>query len=567
MKNRSWLAWTVLCAAAVLGGKWMQADDGLPADVREAESVRVDPGAPPPFSLPEDEPQGAVRLNAPPPPPSRLPADFEEEDFRPPAPVSNVRTTSFMPEDTDEALSSTPESSDLLNKQTEQSVTLEWVGPAQIKVGQPFIYELVARNVGSAVAHDVMVRDKFHAGMKVTAVDPKGIPEADGILWKLGEIEPRQERRIRLEMVAEKKGDVVCNATITTTTVASARFRVSEPQLVVKQTSPENAMIGDTVSVAVSISNPGDGPADNITIRSTLGDGLKHEKGSEFVYELGSLSAGETRTVNIVCTAIKGGKQSVKTTANSGTLEAQSESSTQITEPKIDVVISGPRLRYLDRTATYVVAVSNPGDAIANNVKVTATTPPGFKFAGATNGGRHDYATRSIEWFVGTLAPGETKEVSYKCLAIQAGQHNHVVVAAGQRGLKAESTVETTVEGIAAILLEVVDIDDPVEVGADTAYEIRVTNQGSREATNVEIHALVPREMQVRGGQGPTNYRTDGQEVIFAPLPKLAPRADAIYRVFVRGVGVGDVRFRARLISDSLSEPVIEEESTKIYDD
>ncbi|MFO0948690.1 MAG: CARDB domain-containing protein [Planctomycetota bacterium] len=564
MKNRSWLAWAVLCAAAVLGGKWMQADDSLPPEA--SEPAQVAPAAPPPVSIPEDDPQEGTKLSVP-PPPARLPADLEEEELRAPAPTTNVRTTSFMPDENEESIESSPESADLLNKQSEQSVTLEWVGPVQIKVGQPFIYELVARNIGSVVAHDVLVRDKFHAGMKVTAVDPKGIPEADGILWKLGDIEPRQERRIRLEMIADKKGEVVCNATVTATTVASARFRVSEPQLVIKQTSPETAMIGDPVSVTIAISNPGDGPADNITIRSTLAEGLKHDKGSEFTYELGSLSAGETRTVNIVCTAIKGGKQAVTTVATSGTLEAQADSATQITEPKIDVVISGPRLRYLDRTATYTVAVSNPGDAIANNVKVTATTPPGFKFGGASNGGRHDYATRTIDWFIGTLAPGETKEVSYKCLAIQTGQHNHVVVASGQRGLKAESTVETTVEGIAAILLEVVDIDDPVEVGADTAYEIRVTNQGSREATNVEIHALVPREMQVRGGQGPTNYRTDGQEVIFAPLPKLAPRADAIYRVFVRGVGVGDVRFRARLISDSLSEPVIEEESTKIYDD
>jgi uncharacterized repeat protein (TIGR01451 family) len=163
--------------------------------------------------------------------------------------------------------------------------------------------------------------------------------------------------------------------------------------------------------------------------------------------------------------------------------------------------------------------------------------------------------------------PGETRELSYKAVAIQAGAQKHLASVTGGRGLKKEVEVATRVEGISALLLEVVDIDDPVEVGAETAYEIRVTNQGSREATNVEIHALVPPEMTVRGGQGPTRYRVEGQEVLFAPLPQLAPRADAIYRVLVTGVTKGDVRFRARLISDSLTEPVIEEESTKVYDD
>ena len=55
--------------------------------------------------------------------------------------------------------------------------------------------------------------------------------------------------------------------------------------------------------------------------------------------------------------------------------------------------------------------------------------------------------------------------------------------------------------------------------------------------------------------------------MIFEPLAKLAPRADAIYRVTVRGTTPGDVRFRARLRADGITEPVLREESTKIYGD
>lgn len=576
MKTRSWLAWAVLFGVAVVGGRWMQADDSTPQDDPSAFAAPTDPDVDsatevaPPAPVPPPAPVGVAKDPAVPPRLSTpsIPTDDPVPTEDNSSPSRQAPRAHGFDGDEQTDTGGLPESGDLLNKQSEQLVTLEWIGPVQIKVGQPFVYELVARNVGSTTAGNVVVRDKFQPGMKVSGVDPKGIPEPDGILWNLGDLEPRQERRIRIEMVAERKGEVFCNATVTATTTATAHFRVCEPKLVVKQSSPETAMIGDPVAVTIAISNPGDGPADNIMIRSNLSDGLKHEKGSEFHYELGSLAAGETRTVQIVCAATKGGTHSVTTTATAaGGLESSAESATQVTEPKLEVVLSGPKLRYLDRTATYTAVVTNPGDAVANNVKISVNMPDGFKFAGASGGGRHDFTSRSVEWFIGTIGPGETKEVSYKCMAIQTGHHQHTVAAMGERGLKAESKVETSVEGIAAVLLEVVDIDDPVEVGADTAYEIRVTNQGSREAGNVEIHALVPREMEVRGGQGPTNYRTDGQEVIFAPLPKLAPRADAIYRVFVRGTGVGDVRFRARLVSDSLSEPVIEEESTKVYDD
>ena len=62
-------------------------------------------------------------------------------------------------------------------------------------------------------------------------------------------------------------------------------------------------------------------------------------------------------------------------------------------------------------------------------------------------------------------------------------------------------------------------------------------------------------------------FRAEGREVIFEALPKLAPRADVIYRVVVKGVTPGDMRFRARIRADGLSEPVLREESTKVYGD
>ena len=53
----------------------------------------------------------------------------------------------------------------------------------------------------------------------------------------------------------------------------------------------------------------------------------------------------------------------------------------------------------------------------------------------------------------------------------------------------------------------------------------------------------------------------------YPDLPKLAPHADAIYRVIVKGVAEGDVRFKAQITSTNLIEPVLEMESTRIYED
>ena len=48
------------------------------------------------------------------------------------------------------------------------------------------------------------------------------------------------------------------------------------------------------------------------------------------------------------------------------------------------------------------------------------------------------------------------------------------------------------------LLIELADTDDPVEVGNDTAYEIRVTNIGTKLETNVEVVCTLPDQLELR---------------------------------------------------------------------
>ena len=75
--------------------------------------------------------------------------------------------------------------------------------------------------------------------------------------------------------------------------------------------------------------------------------------------------------------------------------------------------------------------------------------------------------------------------------------------------------------------------------------------------------------MEIRAAKGAAGcpFRVEGRELIFAPLPRLAPRVDAIYRVTVRCMAPGDMRFQARMRADGLTQPVLREESTRVYGD
>jgi uncharacterized repeat protein (TIGR01451 family) len=253
-----------------------------------------------------------------------------------------------------------------------------------------------------------------------------------------------------------------------------------------------------------------------------------------------------------------------------GNLSASDHAVTEILAAKLELVVSGPKLRYIDRQATYQLKVSNPGSVPAPSVTVNEVVPAGFKFRAASDGGRWDDAARTVSWQVGDLLPGQSREVSLELVAAASGEHRLQASAITSRGgVRTEAVALTRVEGTSALVIEVADVDDPIEVDSETAYEIRVVNAGTKLETNVELSCTLPENVELKGARtiGGLRHRHEGREVIFEPVLRLAPKADVVYRVLVRGTTAGDVRFRARVRADGMSEPITREESTRFYND
>src|SRR5439155_14148493 len=136
------------------------------------------------------------------------------------------------------------------------------------------------------------------------------------------------------------------------------------------------------------------------------------------------------------------------------------------------------------------------------------------------------------------------------------------------RGLEAKAETPVTAEGVAAVRFEVVGLENPVEVGKEAVYEIRVMNQGTGPCTNVQLVAALAEGTVFVGathGVNQANTRTTGQQLVFDPIPTLGVKGDAVYRVRVRGTVPGDMRFRAQITCDQLKAPVAKEESTQFY--
>src|SRR5262249_23722565 len=120
-------------------------------------------------------------------------------------------------------------------------------------------------------------------------------------------------------------------------------------------------------------------------------------------------------------------------------------------------------------------------------------------------------------------------------------------------------------EGVPALLFEVVDLEDPIEVGKETTYEIRIVNTGTMHCTNVKISAAMSEGLVPGAITANVPHKIVGQTLMFEPIAKLPVKGDLIIRVKAKGMIAGDHRFKVQLSCDQLRQPVVKEESTSFF--
>lgn len=414
--------------------------------------------------------------------------------------------------------------------------------------------------------YQVRVEDEMPPGASFLNADPRPVVQGSRLTWTLGIIEANAERRIKVEVQPLRDGEIKSKATASFSLTSDLSTRATQAKLSVIKKGPESIVVGDKAVFEIRVTNSGSGPASNVVIRDNLPPGLQHAHGSQVEADLPTLGPGQSEDIALEVTAVKAGQyvNEVIVTADDGH-RCTARCNFVVTEPALAIHKIGPREGMLGGAMEYRLEVHNSGTATATGVRMADVLPDGLEFTSATDGGIYDPATRIVEWNIGTLPAGQTREVVINLTARRVGEWVNQALARGDRGLEARTELSVRIDGAPGLHVEATDLIDPVEVGEETSYEIRVLSQGSCVCSNICIMALVPDGLEVLGAEGPVGHRIDGQQVTFEPLPKLAARADAVYRIRIRGRQPGDWRLKVRMTADQLQQPVHVEESTQVY--
>ncbi|MCA9275366.1 MAG: DUF11 domain-containing protein [Phycisphaerales bacterium] len=441
------------------------------------------------------------------------------------------------------------------------------VMPNEVARGQDFGYSYHVTNLTDAELQNVLLMQDSSNNLTVSSSTPEGNTSGDGMTWALGDMGPGETKIIKLTGSAEKVGMAGDCITVSYNNFLCAQTKVVEPALALSKTATAEAIKCDEIVIRYLVENTGSGAASNVVIKDTLADGLAMSNGSRSVnIPVGTLAAGESRAFEVRAMASGTGEFSSGAMASAdGGLKAEADATnTVVSAPELAVGIECTETQFLGRNFSYSYSIENTGDGVANGATASASIPQGTSVVRVSEGGQ--VQGNSVVWNFGAMEAGASRDFSMTVLASSIGNYSSTVTANADCADSASDTCRTEVKGIPAILLEVVDITDPVEVGQQTTYVITVTNQGSAADNNIRIVATLPAEQSFVSATGATNGTANGKTVTFAPSGSLAPGAAITWRVTVRADAAADSRFRVEMTSANLTSEVIETEATNLYE-
>lgn len=441
----------------------------------------------------------------------------------------------------------------------------EWKATSAFNVGQECTCALTVTNTGAGTASDVQVEAHFPTSARLISAEPKPSAAASFLTWSIGALKAGEEKTINVKFVPSAQGNFEPTAHVRYTSTAVAGFSVLQPMLSLVVDGPSSVSAGDPASQTVTITNPGSGVATNVVLEAIIPAGLEHARGKKLRTELGNLNPGEVRSVRLALAAVAGGQHILQVAAKADSGLAQSSDATiSVIAPSLAAKIDGPGLRYLGRQANYKITIANDGAAATDNVRVMHKLPAGFEYVKSSRGAKYDPNSRIVSWFVGRLDRGQSIELGVALTATKSGEFAHNIRATSDQGVISDATVSTRVEGVSALALSVTDLDDPVEVGKEAAYQIEIKNEGSAPATNVTLVCELPAGLAFKSAKGPSRHAEAAGKILFQPLNAIAPGQTVTFTLQASGQQAGMKRFRATIASDT-TESLISEELTRFY--
>ena len=450
------------------------------------------------------------------------------------------------------------------------NLVIEKIMPLEVQINEPITVVISIRNRGSSKAKNVVLTDRLPKGARFVDANASGTRTANGeICWQLGDLGINEERNVKLTLTPTVEGEIGSVATATFSVEASGSTQVTKPALTMEVTTVNNEhLVGGDLILEILLSNPGTGAARNITLEEYVPDGLSHPTGKKLSSASGDLKPNESKRMRLTLKCERAGEMINYIVAKGeNDLFVENKTPILVLAPGLTLSMDGPKNRYLDRKATYDLQIGNPGTATTREVLLFAKLPKGLDFVSTDSMGAYDPETHTVHWMLDALPAQQSGKIELVTLPRTIGEYKIEFFGRAQGNLQASASHEVVVDGIASLGFEVTNKIDPVELGREAAYEIRIFNRGTKASSNISIRVQLPEDMRFIAAEGPTQHNISGAIIDFVNLHQLVPGEVKTYLIRAQCLAVGDQRVLVQVQSDEMEKPVTKEENTNVYGD
>ncbi len=366
-----------------------------------------------------------------------------------------------------------------------------------VNLGKEAPVKLVVTNESNADASGVSVVYQLPDGLQLVSSTPEATPvPANKALfhWKKPMLAASAEWVIVLKVVATEVRSCEHAATVTAKTGSRAATTVQEPKLKVEAiASPGRLLKGSQVTFQIAVTNPGSGPARNVTVQAKLSSGLR--LGNEDLVEqtiAEILPGGRVELDPLIVDTVAGGQQTCTVNVQSPDVNPVAENqrvikAVEVTRPDLTVKLTGQEFRYTGQTSEYKLTVSNPGTAPVKKVKVAVSLPSaGGKLIEKPSGATFDVSTRKLFWNIAQIEPNQSVDMTFLYGTSTPGLYRAAAEATSGE-IHRTDTITTEVSGIAVLELQITPTARVIDVGKTAYYDIVIKNTGSKGATRLQL--------------------------------------------------------------------------------
>ena len=438
--------------------------------------------------------------------------------------------------------------------------------------------------------------------------------------WTIPLLRPGETRTIQVTATSDQEGRVPICATVKSYNPAACIApNFVKPDLEIVKQAPDRVPLCEPFELAYFVKNAGTGDIGRITLRDPLPDGLLLANGEEKLeFQIEGLSADEVRKFTADVIATRPGEFSSRAEASRQGEQARSQqTTTTVVAADLAVDIRGPQTVYINRPAQYEILVTNQGNAAADDVNLafgypadTALVQTGdpqptqqqvtvgyrgeqeMQQQGQQQQGQQQQQQGQQQvqsgqsqnqqaenrdarsWNLGTLQPGESRRVTAmlrpdeaNTLELRAIADFPCEIGDDRLETRTRSVAFTSTEVISlpALMLTVMDQQDPVATGDEVTYVVKIGNEGTAPDSNIRVEVEVPEQLEFVDGSGTTQAQSQNGTVSMQPIEQLQPGEVAEWQLRFRVTNSGEARLKAILNSEKTQREATAEEPTRLF--